>query len=38
MLAFSPRNVTGLAEETLADTPTTVISGARQTSKSTERS
>lgn len=29
------RNVTGLAEETLADTPVTVISGARQVGKST---
>lgn len=29
------RNVTGLAEETLADTPITVISGARQVGKTT---
>lgn len=30
-----PRNVTELAQETLADTPITVISGARQVGKST---
>lgn len=30
-----PRNVTSLAEETLSDTPITVISGARQVGKST---
>ncbi|MGO1543387.1 MAG: ATP-binding protein [Gulosibacter sp.] len=32
---FLPRNVTELAEETLTDTPITVISGARQVGKST---
>lgn len=32
---FLPRNVTDLAEETLSDTPITVISGARQVGKST---
>ncbi|GAA1320474.1 ATP-binding protein [Leucobacter albus] len=32
---FVPRNVAGLAQETLSDTPITIISGARQVGKST---
>lgn len=33
--SFLPRHVTSLAEDTLADTPITVLSGARQVGKST---
>lgn len=33
--AILPRNIAGLAGETLGDTPITVVSGARQVGKST---